>query len=354
MKRGLEEYIAGIEPVDEKARLAANLRLNQVAKPLHGLGMLEDFLCQIAAIQGSPEIKLAKKGVVIFCADNGVVEEGVTQTSQNVTRQVYLNLQKGVSSVCVMAKHIGAEVISVDIGMAGPPVPSSSWGNKLLSGTNNITKGSAMPLSVCREALLEGIQIAGRLKEAGYDLAAAGEMGIGNTTTASALAACFLELPPDEVTGPGAGLSREGLERKRQAVKKALNLNRPDPKRPLEALAKVGGLDIAGMAGLFLGGAYYRLPVVVDGVVSSVAALVACRLAPAARAYLLPSHASKEPAGRRLLEVLEMQAPLDCHMGLGEGTGAVALMALLDLAEQVYHKAIRFEDTGILQYEEQS
>lgn len=339
-----------IEPLNLQAQEKAQKRWDSIAKPLGGLGLLEKLIVQIAGIQGSSEVKLADKCVVVFCADNGVVEEGVTQTSQEVTAVVAENMTKGITSVCNMARIAGADVIPVDMGVARDITGEGLLYHKIAYGTNNMTKSPAMTESQALDGIGYGIELAGKLKEKGYNIFATGEMGIGNTTTSSALVSVLLDLPVELVTGRGAGLSQEGLERKKKAIQKAIELHKPNPERPLEVLSKVGGFDLAGMVGLYLGGAIHHTPIIVDGFISAAAALVAVKLCPTVREYLIASHISKEPAGKILLDSLGLQPPLDCGMCLGEGTGAVTVFPLLDMALSVYSNMSTFSDIEIEEY----
>lgn len=218
-------------------------------------------------------------------------------------------------------------------------------------GTKNFVKEPAMTREEAWHAVLVGIDMVKELKEKGYATLATGEMGIGNTTTSSAVAAVLLDKPVEQVTGRGAGLTSEGLERKIWVIKEAIALHRPNPEDPLDVLSKVGGLDIAGLAGVFLGGALYRVPVVIDGFISETAALCAARMVPTSAEYMLPSHVSKEPAGQMLLDALGLSPLLTCNMCLGEGSGAVAVMPLLEMGLQVYRQMSTFEEINVEQYE---
>lgn len=324
-------------------------RLDSIAKPLHSLGLLEEMAVKIAGITGSSRLDFSKKCVVVFCADNGVVAEGVTQTGSEITALVAENLSKGLTTVNRMAAQAGAQVIPVDIGVLrdvqGPLC------RKVAYGTRNFAKEPAMTRQQAEKALEVGINLALELKEQGYSIAATGEMGIGNTTTSSAVLSVLLELDPKEVTGRGAGLTSQGLSRKIQVIREGIALHQPNPQYPVDVLAKVGGLDLAGIAGFFLGGAYCGLPVVIDGLISGTAALLAQRMAPVTREYMLASHQSAEPAGEMLLSALGCKAPLHCEMCLGEGTGAVALFPLLDLLEAVYRETSTFEEIAMKPYE---
>ena len=347
----LEEVIQGIVPADQEAMGRAKARWDSIAKPLGSLGALEDAVIRIAGMTGSPDVDISKRAVVVMCADNGVVAEGVTQTGQEVTAIVAENMSTGDTSVCAMSRAAGAEVVPVDIGTAVPVTGARIRQKCIRRGTANMTQGPAMSREEAVQAILAGVEVAQELRGQGVKLLATGEMGIGNTTTSSAMAAVLLDRPVEDMTGRGAGLSSEGLRRKISAIETAVAVNQPDPVDVLDVLHKVGGLDIAGLAGVFLGGALCRTPVLVDGFISSVAALVAARLCPAAKDYMLGSHASEEPASRLVLSELGLRPFLYAGMRLGEGTGAVAVMPLLDMGLAVYREMATFEDTNIEAYQ---
>ena len=346
----LEETLKQIRPLNKEAMEGAGKRWDSIAKPLHSLGKMEDLVIQIAGIQETPDISVKKRALVSMCADNGVVEEGVTQTGQEVTAIVAENFLSGDTSACVMCRQCGTDVFPVDVGMVvNTKVPTDL---KVAMGTKNMTKEPAMTREEAVKGLEAGIEMARRLKEKGYTLLATGEMGIGNTTTSSAVASVLLDEPVEKMTGRGAGLSSEGLNRKIAAIKKAVEVNKPDPSDAVDVLAKVGGFDIAGMAGVFLGGAALRVPVVIDGFISCVSALIAKRICPTAGDYMIASHVSKEPAARLLLEALEKEAVIHGDMCLGEGSGAVALFPYIDMGIAVYESMSTFEDIHVEQYEE--
>ena len=347
----LREIVAGIGPVDERAMAEARRRWDSIAHPLNSLGLLERDIIRIAGITGSADVDLSKKAVVVMCADNGVVAEGVTQTGQEVTAIVTENMSSGDTSVCRMARVAGAEVIPVDIGVARPVTGERILQRCVRRGTANMTRGPAMGREEAERAVLTGAELVGELKARGYRLLATGEMGIGNTTTSSAVISVLLGRSPAEVTGRGAGLSTEGYHKKIRAIETAVEVNCPDPADALDVLYKVGGLDLAGLAGVFLGGAYHRVPVLIDGFISSAAALIAASLCPAAKGYMLASHASNEPAGRMVLEALGAAPFLYAEMCLGEGTGAVAVMPLLEMGAAVYREMCTFEATNIEAYQ---
>lgn len=346
----LKETMAQIRPVDRAASSAAQKRWNSIAKPLHSLGRMEDIVMQIAGITGSPDIDIQKRALVAMCADNGVVAEGVTQTGQEVTAIVAQNFLKGDTSACAMCRQCGTDVFPVDIGMVSDTeVPKDL---KVMKGTRNMAEGPAMTYEEAVQGIEAGVEMVRRLKEQGYKLIATGEMGIGNTTTSSAVASVLLKQPVEEMTGRGAGLSSEGLKRKIAAIKKAVEINCPDPSDAVDVLAKVGGLDIAGMAGLFLGGAAFGVPVVIDGFISCVAALVAQRICPSVKDYMIASHVSKEPAAVLILKALGKEAVIHGDMCLGEGSGAVALFPFIDMGLAVYSSMSTFEEIQVDQYEE--
>ncbi|MCD8395668.1 MAG: nicotinate-nucleotide--dimethylbenzimidazole phosphoribosyltransferase [Lachnospiraceae bacterium] len=344
------QILKNITPGDADAAAVCRERWNSIAKPLHSLGWMEDAIARIAAAQYSPEIRTGKKILVPMCADNGVVEEGVTQTGQEVTAIVAENFLDEQSCAAIMCRLAGADIRPIDIGMAvdTPRVEK----RKIAYGTKNFAKEPAMSRDEAVKALMVGVSLAGELMGQGYDLIATGEMGIGNTTTSSAVASALLRVPAVEMTGRGAGLSTEGLNKKIQVIQEAIdrwNLFEADP---LTVLSCVGGFDLAGIAGLFLGGACYHIPVLIDGFISSVGALLAVKLCPAARDYMLATHVSKEPAARRILKELALEPALDAGMCLGEGSGAVAAFPLIDMGAEIYHRMSTFEQIQVEAYQE--
>lgn len=343
----LEEALKQIRPIDELARKQCRLRWDSIAKPLHSLGKLEDGITQIAGITGTHEVNLDKKALVIMCADNGVVAEGVTQAGSEVTALVAENFLKGTSCVCTMAKQAGVDVYPIDIGMNRN---TKVLNKKTAFGTKNILYEPAMSREQALQSIETGIRTVSDLKNKGYNIIATGEMGIGNTTTSSAVASVLLDLPAEQVTGKGAGLSETGLNHKIDVIKKAILVNRPDKKDPLDVLSKIGGFDIGGLAGVYIGGAVHRIPIVMDGFISLAAALVAIRIEPKVREFIIPSHASGEYGGRLLLDTIGFEPYLTCDMCLGEGTGGVALFPLLDMGLAVYRQMSTFEQINIEPY----
>ena len=344
----LRRWNDGILPPDEAAMARARAHWDGIAKPLHGLGKLEDLVTRIAGLTGSERVTLQKRAVMVLCADNGIVAEGVTQTDASVTAVMAERVANHRSSVCLMAKTARADVYAADLGMLRRVEGVRDL--HVADGTANMTQGPAMTEEQAVQAIRNGVTLARELAAAGYRVIVTGEMGIGNTSTAAALISVLLGMPVDEVTGRGAGLSDEGLQRKRDAIKRAVAVNRPDPDDGLDVLRKLGGFDLAGMVGLYIGAALCRVPVVIDGLPSSAAALAASRIAPNCVAAMLPSHCSAEPAAKAILRDMGLEALLFGDMKLGEGTGGVCLLPLLDAALAVYDGAVSFRDTGIAQY----
>lgn len=346
----IKDSMIQIESLDEVAKNQCQKRWDSIAKPLHSLGRLEDGIVQIAGIAGTHQVKLDKKALVIMCADNGVVAEGVTQAGSEITALVAENFLDLNSCVCIMANKIGVDVYPIDIGIAtDTKVPSK----KVAYGTKNMLYEPAMTKMQAMQAIEVGIDMVFELKEKGYQIIATGEMGIGNTTTSSAIASVLLDLEVEKVTGRGAGLSNARLARKIEVIKQAILKNEPDKRDPLDVLSKVGGYDIAGLVGLYIGGAAAKLPIVMDGFISCVAALIAIRMEPKVLEYILPSHVSKEEAGMLLLEAIGVKPYITCDMCLGEGTGAVALFPLLDMGLAVYTQMSTFEQIEMEAYQPQ-
>ncbi len=343
------KVIARIAPLDEEAMKESAKHWNSIVHPLHSLGKLEDDTIRIAGMTKTPQIAFGKKALVVMCADNGIVEEGVTQSGQEVTAIVSENFLKEQATVAIMCKKAVVDIFPIDIGMASDTkVPR----RKTAYGTKNFVREPAMAREECIRTIETGMEIAAELKEKGYGIVATGEMGIGNTTTASAILSVLLSKPAEQVTGYGAGLTQEGLEKKIRVIKEGIDKWNPDPDDAIDVLAKVGGFDIAGRTGLMLGCAANRLPVVLDGVISAAAALCAVTIAPQSRQYMVASHVSKEAAGGMALEALGLDAGLHLDMCLGEGTGAILYLEILDTAICIYHSMSTFEEVSIEQYED--
>ena len=350
----LNAWLSKIAPPDEAAARAARARWDSIAKPLGSLGLLEDAIVQIAALTGSADVRLAPRTLLVFCADNGVVAQGVTQCASHVTASVARALGEGRSTVNPMARLANCAVRAVDVGIRDFAPAPGVLDRRVQNGTDDITRGPAMRREACLAAIQAGAELAAEQARRGVRLLAAGEMGIGNTTTAVVVTAALLGCPPEQVVGRGAGLSDAGLQRKIEAVETALRVNRPDAADAVDVLAKVGGLDLAAMCGAFLGAAACRVPVLIDGFISAVAALCALRLCPGAGGAMLSSHVSADRAGQLVMQALGKRAPLTAEMRLGEGSGAVAAMPLLDMALEVYNSGQTFGRLGIESYTKQS
>jgi nicotinate-nucleotide--dimethylbenzimidazole phosphoribosyltransferase len=336
-----------ITPPDEPARLAARTRWDSLAKPLGSIGVFEGVVTKLAALRGDADVRIPERCLLVFCADNGVVCQGVTQCESAVTAKVALALAEGRSSVSPMARLANCRVIPVDVGMLDFPGDKGVLNRRVRNGTDDISLGPAMSRADCLVAMAQGAALA---REASADILLIGEMGIGNTTTSAAVLCALRGLDPALVTGRGAGLSNEGLKHKREIIRRALDRNRPDPADPVDVLARVGGLDLAAMCGAYLGAAASKTPAVIDGYISAVAALCALRLCPAAEKALFLSHTSGERGGEEILAEYELPAPIRAGMRLGEGSGAVMLLPLLDMALSLYHSGQSFSRLGIEAY----
>lgn len=343
----LKLLVQAIPPYNEEAAKKARLRWDSLAKPVGSLGLLERAVVTLAGAQGTEFPKIDRRAVLVLCADNGVTAQGVASTPPEITAVMAEFIAQKRSSVCIMAKRAGAESIAVDMGMFRRVNEPGLLERRIGDGTEDMTLGPAMTREQACRAIETGVELAKSCCEQGYQILATGEMGIGNTTTSSAVASVLLNRRPAEMTGVGAGLDDAGLKRKVAAIEGAIARNRPNPDDPVDVLQKLGGFDLAGMAGICLGGALCRIPVIVDGFISATAALLACRICPAVREYLLFSHESAEPASRAVLDALSAEPPICAGMRLGEGTGAVALLPLLDLALAVYNELMTFADIGM-------
>lgn len=321
-----------------------------LAKPLDSMGEFEPIFAKIGAVLGNENVLIEKKAVIAMCADNGIVEENISQSGQEVTARVAEAMGKGTSSVCRMAKRAGADVIPVDVGIATEETIEGVLAKKVRRGTRNFLKEAAMTEEETLAAISVGMEVVKFCKEAGYELLATGEMGIGNTTTSSAVAAAMLGCPVEHITGKGAGLSDAGLLHKIEVIRQGLKKHDCDRGDTLSVLSSVGGLDIAGLCGVYIGGAVYHLPVVMDGVISAVAALAAERLVPGTKEFVIPSHQSREPAAELMMKELGVKPLLHAGLALGEGTGAVLMFGMLDIVQGLYENKTTFADIEVEPY----
>ena len=339
----------------------ARRRLDAIAKPIDGLGDLEKMLCRIAAIHGTADFVTDKKALIIMCADNGVVAEGVTQTGSEVTARVAHLMGQRSSSAGTMSASYPVDIIPVDIGIDSDDKIPGVTDRKVRRGTGDIAVAAAMSEEECLQAVTTGMELVHELKEQGYSLIATGEMGIGNTTTATAVMCALCGLSAEAVTGRGAGLDDEGLARKIDVINRALKLHGMEgssgddagtQEMAFKALRTLGGLDIAGLAGVFIGAAYHHIPVIIDGLISATSALCADMIVPGCREYMLASHNGREAGCGEILDRLGLHAVIDADLALGEGSGALLLMPLIDMAYSLYTCGTRFgSDVGIDRYE---
>ena len=323
---------------------------DKVAKPLDGLGKFEELIVRLGGITGGSEPDIGKRAVIVMCADNGVVREGISQSGKEVTFKVAENIAHGTASVCRMSAVAGAKVLAYDIGIDSEEYVEGIIQRRVMNGTRNFAEEPAMTEEEAAKAISVGIEAAEEAAEEGYKLLAVGEMGIGNTTTAGAVCLSLLNTEVSEVAGRGAGLDDKRLERKKAVIAEAVEKYSLKNAGPFEVLRCVGGLDIAGMAGVYIGGALKRVPVVVDGAIAAAAALVAERMLPGVKDFLLPSHLGRESVCLHVMKELGLDWVLDARLALGEGTGAVMLFPLLDMALSVYNNRTTFDDLKMENY----
>ena len=344
----IEETVAAIGPLDEGAREAARRRQLRLTKPPGSLGRLEDLAAQVAAIQRLALPEVRRKAIVTMAGDHGVVAEGVAPYPQEVTAQMVANFVAGGAGVNVLARCARARVVVVDMGVAGDVARSRGLlRHKVRRGTRNLAQEPALTREEARQAMEEGIRVLQRLARSGVDLVGIGDMGIGNTTPSSAITAVMTGRPVIEVTGRGTGLDDAAVAHKVAVIEGALDLHRPDRRDPLGVLASVGGLEIGGLAGVILGAAALRLPVVLDGFITGAAALLAVAWAPAVQPYLIASHRSAEPGHTAALEDLGLLPLLDLGLRLGEGTGAALGLMLVEAAVRLLREMATFAEAGV-------
>lgn len=340
----LEELLSRIKPLDETAISAAKERQAQLAKPPGSLGRLEELSIQLAGITGKIHSFIEKTHLLVFAADNGVAAEGVSSAPQSVTLQQTVNLTRAKTGASVLAKHFGCGLTVCDVGVAGEIAEPAVLDRKIAYGTQNMITQPAMTREQAIRAILIGAELA---METQADVIGIGEMGIGNTTTSSAVLSVLLEVEPELVTGRGGGVTDEGFQRKKEVIKTAIRINRPEREDVVDVLSKVGGFDIAAMCGAFLGAAAARRPAVIDGFISAVAALCAVRLCPVVKEYLVPSHASCEIGYQLAMEELDLRPILLLDMRLGEGSGCPIAFSVLKAACAVMNDMATFEQAGI-------
>jgi len=344
----LRTTIENIKPLDKRAMAEARDRQDRLTKPQGSLGRLEELSIQLAGIQSKPVPQIRHKAIITMAGDHGVVMEGVGNWPQEVTAQMVDNFLSGGAGINVIARQVGARIIIVDMGVAGKLEPHPQLlSRKVSSGTKNICSGPAMTMKEAINAVETGIEILTAEAAKGLDIVGTGDMGIGNTTSSSAICAIITGKPVAEVTGRGTGITDEQLFHKIQVISKALSVNRPDPAQPLDILAKVGGFEIGGMVGVTLAAASHRIPVVLDGFISGAAALIAVAMAPGLKDFLIASHVSAEAGHKILLKHLELRPLLDLGMRLGEGTGAALGIFLRETAARILTEMSTFTEAGV-------
>jgi nicotinate-nucleotide--dimethylbenzimidazole phosphoribosyltransferase len=345
----LKATLEKIKPIDTSSLDATQLRLDNLTKPKESLGRLEEFAKRIVAITGRRNPSLAKKVIITMAGDHGVTEEGVSAYPSAVTAQMVYNFLRGGAGVNVLSRHVGAEVVVVDMGVgeeleAHPDLIIK----KIAKGTQNFAKGPAMTREQAIKSIETGIEIVEKIiKEKGVDIIGTGEMGIGNTTPSSAIAAVFTGKPIQDVTGRGTGIDDATYIRKVNVIQKAIEVNKPNPKDPIDVLAKVGGFEIGGLAGVTLAGVANKIPVVIDGFISTAAGLIAVEMKPEVKDYIFSAHASVEIGQRWILERMGLTPILNLNMRLGEGTGAVLAMSLIDAGVKILNEMASFDEAGV-------
>lgn len=346
-RRNIRQVVDEIRPLDGQAMELARERQANLTKPPGSLGQLEEISIRLCGITGKFPPPLGAKVVILCAADHGVTEEGVSAYPREVTGQMLLNFTRGGAAINVLAGHVGARVVLVDAGTCSNVEHPSVIDKRIRNGTANMARGPAMSAGEAEAAVLAGVDVASVEIDEGAGLVATGDMGIGNTTASSALMAAFTGLPVRSLVGRGTGVDDDALENKVAVIERALELNRPSPGDPLDVLAKVGGLEIGALSGVMLCCAARRVPVVVDGLISGAAALLAARICPVAREYMFASHLSEEPGHRAALDELGLKPFLNLRMRLGEGTGATLAMPVMEAAAKVLREMATFEEAGV-------
>ncbi len=344
----IAETIAQIQPLDTNAMQAARARQDQLTKPQGALGRLEDLSIQLAGITGQARPRLKQPVVITMAGDHGVAAQGVSAYPAEVTPQMVLNFLRGGAAINVLARHVGARVVVVDMGVAADlPAPADLIAAKIARGTRDFSRGPAMTRDEARRAVEAGITIVTREVERGADIVGTGDMGIGNTTPSAAITATLTRRPVAQITGRGTGVDDAGLARKVATIERALAVNRPNAEDAWDVLEKVGGFEIGGLAGVMIGAAARRVPVVIDGFISGAAALLACGIAPTIQPYLIAAHQSVEIGHRAILEHLQLRPLFDLDLRLGEGTGAALGISLCLAAAKILDEMATFGEAGV-------
>jgi len=350
----IEEIIKQIQPLDEVAMQAARERQNKLTKPQGSLGRLEELSIQLAGMTANPLPAVENKVVIVMAADHGVTREGVSAYPAEVTPQMVLNFLRGGAAINVLARQASANVVVVDMGVAveidkprrsglTPPLLQ----RRISAGTMNLAQGPAMTRAQAEESIQSGIEVALGEISKGANILATGDMGIGNTTSAAALACALMNEAPEKIAGRGTGVDDEGLKRKLAVIARALDVNQPNPNDALDVLMKVGGFEIGGLAGVMLASAAKRKPIVIDGFISTAAAMIAYTLAPAAREYMIAAHVSQERGHQLMLDWLNLKPLLNLNMRLGEGTGAALAFHLIEASTRILREMATFDEAGV-------
>jgi nicotinate-nucleotide--dimethylbenzimidazole phosphoribosyltransferase len=344
----LQEIIANIQPLDEAVMRAARARQDTLTKPPGSLGRLEELSVQLAGIKADPFPSVKRKAIIVMAADHGVALEGVSAYPSDVTAQMVLNFLRGGAAINVLARQAEARVTVVDIGVAAEfnSMPGLVQ-HKIMQGTRNLAQGPAMTREEAEQALQVGVDVFNDEVRRGLDIVATGDMGIGNTTPSSAIVAAITGLSVSQVVGRGTGIDDQGLERKIRVIEQALAVNQPNANDPMDVLHKVGGLEIAGLAGVMIAAASQRIPVVVDGFISTAAAMIAVSLAPRVRDYMISAHQSVEIGHQAMLKHLNLNPLLDLNLRLGEGTGAVLAFHLIEASARILCEMATFDEAGV-------
>ena len=344
----LQQTIEAIASLDGEAMEKALLRQDQLTKPRGSLGRLEEISVKLAGVMGTERPLIRHKAIVTMAGDHGVTAEGVSAYPHEVTAQMVYNFLRGGAAINVLARHIGARVVVVDMGVAANLEPHPSLVSKKIAfGTCNMAREAAMSREQALRAIEAGIEVINEEVAKGLDIVGVGDMGIGNTTPSSAICAAITGMPVAEVTGRGTGIGDEQLRLKVRVIERALTLNEPNPRDAIDVLSKVGGLEIGGLAGLILGAAAQRIPVVIDGFIAGAAALIASGLCPKVKDYLIASHVSAEAGHRVMLDYLGLKPILNLEMRLGEGTGAALAISIVEAAAKVLIEMATFADAGV-------
>jgi nicotinate-nucleotide--dimethylbenzimidazole phosphoribosyltransferase len=344
----LKKVISDVQPINQELYETAQRRLDNLTKPPGSLGRLEEFAKRLVAITGDIMPALDHKIIFTFAGDHGVAVEGVSAYPSEVTQQMVLNFLQGGAGINVLARHAGADVVVIDIGVNHDfPAMKGLVLKKVMHGAMNIRKGPAMTREEAVQCIEVGVDLAAEFTEKSYQLFGTGEMGIGNTTPSSAIAAVLTGRPVSEVTGRGTGINDDALRNKIAVIENAIAINKPDPSDPIDVLSKVGGAEIGGIAGLIIGAAAKRVPVVIDGFISTAGALIAYCLEPKTKEYMFAAHNSVERGHKAMLETIGLQPILDLDLRLGEGTGAALAMLMIEAGIRIYREMATFSEAGV-------